>query len=49
MFLQTCHAPVSYTHLVVPRGPDLGAPVILKRQWEKAHWQQYYDRGGKTL
>ena len=32
-----------------PRGPDLGAQVILKRKWEKKHWQQYYDRGGKTL
>ena len=35
--------------MVVPRGPDLGAQVILKRKWEKRHWQQYYDRGGKTL
>ena len=35
--------------MVVPRGPDLGAQVILKRKWEKKHWQEYYDRGGKTL
>ena len=35
--------------MVVPRGPDLGAQVILKRKWEKRHRQQYYDRGGKTL
>ena len=35
--------------MVVPRGPDLGAQVILKRKWEKKHWQAYYDRGGKTL
>ena len=35
--------------MVIPRGPDLGAQVILKRKWEKKHWQQYYDRGGKTL
>ena len=35
--------------MVVPRGPDLGAQVILKRKWEKRHWQAYYDRGGKTL
>ena len=28
---------------------DLGAQVILKRKWEKKHWQEYYDRGGKTL
>ena len=35
--------------MVVPRGPDLGAQVILKRKWEKKHWQKYYDRGGKTL
>ena len=34
---------------VKPRGPDLGAQVILKRKWEKKHWQKYYDRGGKTL
>ena len=35
--------------MVIPRGPDLGAQVILKRKWEKKHWQKYYDRGGKTL
>ena len=35
--------------MVIPRGPDLGAQVILKRKWEKRHWQAYYDRGGKTL
>ena len=35
--------------MVVPRGPDLGAQVILKRKWEKKHWQKYYDLGGKTL
>ena len=33
--------------MVIPRGPDLGAQVILKRKWEKKHWQKYYDRGGK--
>ena len=35
--------------MVIPRGPDLGAQVILKRKWEKKHWQKYYVRGGKTL
>ena len=35
--------------MVIPRGPDLGAQVVLKRKWEKKHWQEYYDRGGKTL
>ena len=35
--------------MVIPRGPDLGAQVVLKRKWEKKHWQAYYDRGGKTL
>ena len=35
--------------MVIPRGPDLGAQVVLKRRWEKRHWQEYYDRGGKTL
>ena len=35
--------------MVVPRGHDLGAQVVLKRKWEKRHWQAYYDRGGKTL
>lgn len=35
--------------VVVPRGPDLGAQVVLKRKWEKKHWQEYYDKGGKTL
>ena len=35
--------------MVVPRGPDLGAQVVLKRKWEKRHWQAYYDKGGKTL
>ena len=35
--------------MVVPRGPDLGAQVVLKRKWEERHWQAYYDRGGKTL
>lgn len=35
--------------MVVPRGPDLGAQVILKRKWEKKHWQEYYDKGGKLL
>ena len=35
--------------MVIPRGPDLGAQVVLKRKWEKRHWQAYYDRGGKTL
>ena len=35
--------------MVVPRGPDLGAQVVLKRKWEKRHWQAYYDRGGKAL
>ena len=35
--------------MVIPRGPDLGAQVILKRKWEKKHWKKYYDRGGKTL
>jgi len=33
--------------MVIPRGPDLGAQVVLKRKWEKRHWQEYYDRGGK--
>jgi HAD superfamily phosphatase (TIGR01668 family) len=35
--------------MVIPRGPDLGAQVVLKRKWEKKHWQKYYDLGGKTL
>ena len=35
--------------MVILRGPDLGAQVVLKRKWEKRHWQAYYDRGGKTL
>ena len=35
--------------MVVPRGPDIGAQVILKRKWEKKHWQEYYDRGGTLL
>lgn len=35
--------------MVVPRGPDLGAQVVLKRKWEKRHWQAYYDKGGRTL
>lgn len=35
--------------MVVPRGPDLGAQVILKRKWEKRHWQEYYDKGGRLL
>ena len=35
--------------MVIPRGPDLGAQVVLKRKWEKRHWQAYYGRGGKTL
>ena len=35
--------------MVVPRGPDLNSGVVLTRKWEKRHWQQYYDRGGKTL
>ncbi len=35
--------------MVVPRGPDLGAQVILKRKWEKKHWQKYFDCGGKLL
>lgn len=35
--------------MVVPRGPDLGAQVVLKRKWEKRFWQAYYDRGGVTL
>ena len=35
--------------VVIPRGPDLGAQVVLKRKWEKKHWQAYYDKGGKTL
>ena len=35
--------------VTLPRGPDLGAQVVLKRKWEKRHWQKYYDRGGKTL
>ena len=35
--------------MVVPRGPDLGAQVVLKRKWEKRHWQAYYDKGGKIL
>ncbi len=35
--------------MVVPRGPDKGAQVRLKRKWEKKHWQEYYDRGGKLL
>ena len=35
--------------MVIPRGPDLGAQVVLKRKWEKPHSQQYYDPGGKTL
>ena len=35
--------------MVIPRGPDLGAQVVLKRRWEKKHWQEYYDQGGKTL
>ena len=25
--------------MVIPRGPDLGAQVILKRKWEKKHWK----------
>ena len=35
--------------MVVPRGPDLGAQVKLKRRWERCFWQRYYDRGGKLL
>ena len=35
--------------MVVPRGPDLGAQVRLKRKWERRHWQAYYDRGGRLL
>ena len=35
--------------MVIPRGSDLGAQVVLKRKWEKRHWQKYYNRGGKTL
>ena len=35
--------------MVVPRGPDLGAQVRLKRKWERRHWQAYYDKGGKLL
>ena len=35
--------------MVVPRGPDRGAQVKLKRKWERSHWQAYYDRGGKLL
>ena len=35
--------------MVVPRGPDLGAQVKLKRRWERRHWQAYYDRGGRLL
>ena len=29
--------------------PLPGAQVVLKRKWEKKHWQEYYDQGGKTL
>ncbi len=35
--------------MVVPRGPDIGPQVKLKRKWERRHWQEYYDRGGKLL
>ena len=35
--------------MVVPRGPDRGAQVRLKRKWERRFWQRYYDRGGKLL
>ncbi len=35
--------------MVVPRGPDLGPQVKLKRRWERRHWQAYYDRGGVLL
>ncbi len=35
--------------MVVPRGPDRGAQVKLKRKWERRHWQEYYDKGGKLL
>ena len=35
--------------MVVPRGPDRGAQVKLKRRWERRHWQAYYDRGGRLL
>ena len=35
--------------MFTPRGPDLGAQVVLKRKWEKRHWQAYYENGGKTL
>ena len=35
--------------MVVPRGPDLGAQVRLKRTWERPYWQRYYVRGGKLL
>lgn len=35
--------------MVVPRGPDRGAQVKMKRKWERSHWQAYYDRGGKLL
>lgn len=35
--------------MVVPRGGDIGPQVRMKRKWEKKHWQEYYDRGGKLL
>lgn len=35
--------------MVVPRGPDKGPQVKLKRKWERRYWQKYYDRGGKLL
>ena len=35
--------------MVVPRGPDRGPQVRLKRKWERRHWQEYYDRGGTLL
>ena len=35
--------------MVVPRGPDRGVQVKVKRKWERRFWQRYYDRGGKLL
>ncbi len=35
--------------MVVPRGGDRGVQVRIKRRFERRHWQEYYDKGGKLL
>jgi hypothetical protein len=35
--------------MVVPRGGDRGVQVRIKRKFERRHWQEYYDKGGKLL